>query len=123
MIGLKMSNDRQENFQNLSSVVINWKFRTLDRTQILIGLCIFNYLSLRLAKIDSRIMNLVNLVELDMSNNEIEIIPGNCMSIFLNLFAPSVSTFLYQFLRGRVVTQNRYQTQNSHEENLQKLHA
>ena len=33
--------------------------------------------SFRLAKIDSRIMKLVNLTELDMSGNEIESLPDN----------------------------------------------
>jgi len=61
---------------------------------------------IRLAKIDSRIMNLVNLVELDMSNNEIEIIPENFDSLHslreLNLSGNKLATLSRGFCTGKM---------------------
>ena len=46
--------------------------------------CFFNkllYLLCRLARIDSRLLKLVNLTELDMAGNEIELVPDNFDSL------------------------------------------
>jgi len=62
---------------------------------------------IRLAKIDSRIMKLVNLTDLDMADNEIEKLPDNWNSVtslaILNLTNNTISTIPRGFCFGQMI--------------------